>query len=124
MSPTERRRASAVYGPNVREWGNLCDGRRTIALASAYVSASALDLRARDQDHAADDLRVAANEHPLRLRLPLECSARFHASTTNRAQSYRIAIDSARSPVLAGSISGERIALSASHASGQRFHTR
>ena len=79
-------------------------------------------LRARNQVHAPDGHWAAAADDPGRLWLPLECSARGHASTAGGVGPHVAALDAAHSPLLASGARrgscGEWVRLSASHASG------
>ena len=79
-SPAELQRASALYGGNVCERRNLCDGRRTNAVTGASLSAGVPHFPARDRLHAPDYYWLAANKHPRRLWLPVECAARCHTA--------------------------------------------
>src|SRR4029450_9725319 len=87
---------------------------------SACLSAGASPLRARNQVHAPDDHWASAADDPGRLWLPLECSARGHASTAGGIGPHVAALDAAHSTLLASGTRrascGEWVRLSAPHA--------
>ena len=105
---------------------SVTDVARTLSRALLYPQVSA-PFRARDQVHAPDDLWAAAADDPGRLWLPVESSARGHASTAGGVRPHVAALDAAYSPLLASGARrgscGERVRLSAPHASGWRLAT-